>query len=96
MSAAARAPDDVTPPARSLVRIGAKLAARASARSDWAWLPLVRAWIISRRPEPLARLPILRRKPRRERPGLKRTTRRGMGLGGCEWPPEGGCEWPPE
>jgi hypothetical protein len=50
VSAAARAPDDVTPPARSLVRIGAKLAARASARSDWALepgLPLVRAWIIS-------------------------------------------------
>jgi hypothetical protein len=47
VSAAARAPDDVTPPARSLVRMGAKLEARASARSDWAWLPLVRAWIIS-------------------------------------------------
>jgi hypothetical protein len=50
VSAAARAPDDVTPPARSLVRIGAKLAARASARSDWALepgLPLVRAWIIA-------------------------------------------------
>ena len=47
VSAAARAPDDVTPPARNLVRIGAKLAARASALSDWAWLPLVRACIIS-------------------------------------------------
>jgi hypothetical protein len=41
VSAAARAPDDVTPPARSLVRIGAKLAARASARSDWVLLPLL-------------------------------------------------------
>jgi hypothetical protein len=39
VSAAARAPDDVIPPARSLVRIGAKLAARASARSDWLSLP---------------------------------------------------------
>jgi hypothetical protein len=50
VSAAARALGDVTPPARSLVRIGAKLAARASAQSDWALepgLPLVRAWIIS-------------------------------------------------
>jgi hypothetical protein len=48
VSAAARAPDDVIPPARSLVRIGAKLAARASARSDWLSLPLlVRGWIIS-------------------------------------------------
>jgi hypothetical protein len=50
VSAAARARGDLSPPARSLVRIGAKLAARASARSDWALepgLPLVRAWIIS-------------------------------------------------
>jgi hypothetical protein len=50
VSAAAKAPDDVMPPARNLVRIGAKLAARASAWSDWALepgLPLVRAWIIS-------------------------------------------------
>jgi hypothetical protein len=44
VSAAARAPADVTPLARSLVRMGAKLAARASARSDWALLPgLMRA-----------------------------------------------------
>ena len=50
VSAAATARGDLNPPARSLVRIGAKLAARASARSDWALepgLPLVRAWIIS-------------------------------------------------
>jgi hypothetical protein len=50
VSAAARAPDDVTPPARSLVRIGAKPAAQASTWSDWVLepgLPLVRAWIIS-------------------------------------------------
>jgi len=37
VSAAAKAPDDVMPPARNLVRIGAKLAARASAWSDWPW-----------------------------------------------------------
>ena len=44
VSAAARAPADVTPLARSLIRMGAKLAARASARSDWALLPgLMRA-----------------------------------------------------
>jgi hypothetical protein len=50
VSAAARARGDLNPPARSLVRIGAKLAARASARSDWALepgLPLVRPWVIS-------------------------------------------------
>jgi hypothetical protein len=48
VSAAARAPADVTPHARSFVRMGAKLAARASARSDWALEPgLARAWIIS-------------------------------------------------
>ena len=34
VSAAARVPADVMPLARSLVRTGAKLAARASARSD--------------------------------------------------------------
>ena len=44
VSAAAKALGDVMPLARSLVRIGASSAARASARSDWALLPgLMRA-----------------------------------------------------
>ena len=83
VSAAARAPDDVTPPARNLVRIGAKLAARASALSDWAWLPLVRPASSRINTWQAALFPLASRTNRRG--SCRRARAAGSGVGRRSW-----------